>query len=95
MMTEITIGSIAVAPLIVALIECAKAVGFPARYAPWLNAVLTTIAYGVMLWLQVNPQFEQPITVALNLLLTFLVAAGIYDIGKNVLTSRAATPPRR
>ena len=95
-MTDITIGSIAVAPLIVALIEVAKAVGFPPRYAPWLNAVLTTIAYAVMLWLQVNPQFEQPITVALNLLLTFLVAAGIYDIGSNVLKSTAqGTPPRR
>lgn len=94
-MSEITIGSIAVAPLIVAIIQVAKGLGFPTQYAPWLNAVLTTIAYGIMLWLQVNPEYEQPITVALNLIVTFLTAAGIYDIGTNVLKSTAWPPPAR
>lgn len=94
-MTEITIGSIAVAPLIVALIQVAKGFGFPGKYAPWLNATLTVIAYAVMLYLQANPQVEQPAIVALNMLATFLTAAGVYDIGNNLLKSRAAPPSPR
>ncbi len=84
-MAEIYIGSVALAPLIVALVEVAKRLGFPSRYAPWLNATLSVIAYGGMLVVQANPQLEQPVTVALNLLVTFLTAAGIYDIGKHIV----------
>jgi hypothetical protein len=87
-MPDITIGSIAAAPLVVALIQVAKAFGFPTKYAPWLNAVLTCLAYGVMLLLQTYPQWEQPVIVALNLLVTFLTAAGVYDIGKNLLEGK-------
>ncbi len=89
-MQEITIGSIAVAPLIVALIEVAKGFGFPTKYAPWLNAVLTVAAYAAMLYLQANPQFEQPAIVALNMLATFLSAAGLYDIGKQLVRKPSA-----
>ncbi len=81
---EIYIGSIALAPLIVALVQVAKGFGFPSEYAPWLNATLTVIAYAVMLVVQANPQLEQPVTIALNVLVTFLTAAGIYDVGKNI-----------
>ena len=94
-MTEITIGSIAIAPIIVALIQVAKGFGFPPQYAPWLNATLTVIAYAAMLLLQANPQMEQPAIVALNMLATFLAAAGVYDIGTNLLKSRAAALPKR
>ncbi|MGQ9503101.1 MAG: hypothetical protein ACUVSF_14010 [Anaerolineae bacterium] len=88
MMPDIYIGSIAVAPLIVALIQVAKGLGLPTQYAPWLNATLTVLAYAVMLIVQAHPQLEQPVTIALNLLVTFLTAAGIYDIGKQVIPSR-------
>jgi hypothetical protein len=84
MATDIHIGSIAVAPLIVALVQVAKGLGFPPKYAPWLNATLAVLFYALMLILEANPQLTQPVTIALNLLVTFLTAAGIYDIGKNI-----------
>lgn len=83
-MGEIYIGSIAIAPLIVALVQLAKGLGLPTKYAPWLNATLTVVFYAGALVLEANPQLTQPVTVALNLLVTFLTAAGIYDIGKNI-----------
>lgn len=86
-MGDIYIGSIAIAPLIVALVQVAKGFGFPAKYAPWLNATLTVLFYVLVLVLEANPQLTQPVTIALNLLVTFLTAAGIYDIGKNITSA--------
>lgn len=87
-MGDIYIGSIALAPLIVALVQIAKGLGFPTKYAPWLNATLTVLFYALMLIVEANPQLTQPVTIALNLLVTFLTAAGIYDIGKNITQPR-------
>ncbi len=85
MATDISIGSIAIAPLIVALVQVAKGLGFPTKYAPWLNAVLTVLFYVLRQLVEAHPQMQPPVTIALNLLVTFLTAAGIYDIGKNVV----------
>lgn len=89
-MTDINIGSIAAMPIIVALIELAKALGLPTKYAPWLNAVLACLAYGVGLLVQAHPDWETAVTIALNMIITFLGAAGLYDIGKNIVKSASA-----
>jgi len=76
---ELTIGAVALAPVIVALIQIAKMFGLPARYAPLANAILSVIAYLVVtVYLASRPEAMQAATVAINALVIFLTAAGVY-----------------
>lgn len=79
MPVELQIGSVLIAPVIVALIEVAKAAGLPGKAAPWLNGVLSAAGYGLMLLVQGQPGLLEPVSYALNALVIFLVAAGFYD----------------
>lgn len=76
---ELTILGIAAAPIIVALIQLLKLVGVPPEYAPWLNAGLSVVAYGVIVLLQTGVLDATLTTYALNALVIFLAAAGVYD----------------
>ena len=87
-MNDVFLGSVAAAPIIVAIIQVAKGLGFPVKYAVWLNAILAMIAYAIMLITEQNPDWMRPTQIALNFLITFLVTAGAYDIGKQVLPYR-------
>lgn len=78
-MPDLYIGSFAAAPIIVALLQLLKLAGLPSKYAVWINAILSCMAYGLNLLLTAHPEWEPIYVIALNLLVTFLTAAGIYD----------------
>lgn len=88
-MPEIYIGSIAAAPIIVALVQLMKMAGMPTKYAIWANAALACAAYGLNLLLGARPEWQEPIYTGLNLLITFLAAAGIYDVAQNVVGAKS------
>ena len=77
---ELTIGTIALAPVIVALIQLAKTkLGLPVEYAPWLNAGLSVTFYALVVFLAQRPDLLEATTIGLNGLVIFLAAAGVYD----------------
>ena len=82
---NLTIGAIALIPIIVAIIEALKAAGVPVKYAPWLNAVLSVLGYALVVFVQTYPVYEQPVVLALNVLIIFLGAAGFYDTAKRTV----------
>lgn len=83
-MSEIFIGSIAAGPLVAALVQLAKGLGLEPKYCPYLNAALSCIAYVAGLLLVSHPEYAGPTTIALNVIVTFLVAAGVYDVASNI-----------
>ena len=80
---ELVIGGIALAPIIVALIELAKRLGLPSGYAPYLNAVLSVIAYVAVYYLGLYPGYTDWVVIGLNILLIFLSGAGLYTTVKH------------
>ncbi len=85
---EISIGSVALAPVIAALVEGAKALGLPSRFAPFLNAILSVVAYLVVsVYLVQHPDALAAATVMVNALVIFLTAAGFYTTTRFVVAS--------
>jgi hypothetical protein len=78
-MPELQLVGIALAPVIVALVGMAKAVGMSSKYAPWLNGGLSVFFYGLMILTQLVPGSVEPMTYGLNAVVIFLVSAGFYD----------------
>lgn len=76
---KLVIGTIALAPIIVALVEVAKKAGMPTQYAPWLNGGLAFVGYGLMVLILKMPEAAEPVTYGLNFLIVFLMNAGLYD----------------
>ena len=85
MPVELQIGAIALAPIIVGLVEVAKALGLNVKYAPWLTGLLSLVAYGGVVAVQQMPELLQPLIYALNALIIFLVATGFYNRAQVVL----------
>lgn len=82
-MPELTIGAIALAPVIAAIVEGAKRIGLPSRFAPLLNAILSVIAYLVVsIYVVSHPESVQLATIIVNSLVIFLGAAGVYTTAK-------------
>ena len=77
---NLEIGTIALIPVIVAIIEAFKVAGLPSKWAPWANAVLTVLGYGVVMLLQKFPTYEPTAIVALTMLGIFLAAGGFYQV---------------
>jgi hypothetical protein len=76
---DLQLGTIALAPIIVALVGLAKSLGMPTKYAPWLNGLLSLVGYGLIIAVQLAPAALDPVTYLLNALVIFLSAAGFYD----------------
>jgi hypothetical protein len=76
---DLQLGTIALAPIIVALVGIARALGMPTKYAPWLNGALALVGYGLIIVAQLAPAALDPVTYLLNALIIFLSAAGFYD----------------
>jgi hypothetical protein len=76
---DLQLGTIALAPIIVALVGLAKTLGMPTKYAPWLNGLLSLVGYGLIIAVQLIPAALDPTTYLLNALIIFLTAAGFYD----------------
>jgi len=77
---ELTIGTVALIPIIVAVIEAFKKAGLPVTWAPWANAVLTVIGYVVVLSLEKYPMYESTAIMAVTMLGIFLAAGGFYEV---------------
>lgn len=82
---ELVIGGVALAPIIVIAIELLKKAGMPSEYAPYANGALTVLAYAGVMLLQRNPEYLEPATIAVNLVVAFLTAAGLYHEAKKLL----------
>ena len=78
-MPELYIGTFALAPIIVALIQVAKHFGMPVKYAPWVNLGLAVVGFVIVAAIAQYPQFQAPVVNGLIVLTTFLAAAGFYD----------------
>lgn len=81
---ELFYGSLALGPLIVALVAFAKVFGLPNDKAPLAVLVLTALAFGLILATNVYPDIQAPVTAAFNVLITLLTVFGFYDAQKNV-----------
>ena len=83
---ELTIGTVALIPIIVAVIEGFKKAGLPASWAPWANAVLTVVGYIVVLLLEKYPGYEPTAIMAVTMLGIFLAAGGFYEVVSRTVT---------
>ncbi len=90
MPVELQIGAVALAPIVVGLVEVAKALGLKVEYAPWLTGLLSLLAYAAVVAVQQKPDLLQPMIYALNALIIFLVATGFYNRAQAALRGRAA-----
>lgn len=81
-MPELSIGLVALPPLIVAVVELVKQLGLPSKYAPWLNGILTVIGYVLVRWGERQPELVPQIESVLIGIVVFLTAAGLYDRGQ-------------
>ena len=79
-MPEIFIGSIAIAPVIVALVALFRWIGLPGAYAPYANAALSVLFVVLSIYLGYNPAALPTVETALSMLTAFLAAAGFYNI---------------
>ena len=77
---ELLIGGIYIVPVIIGLVELAKTIGLPTRYAPWLNGALSVLFYGVTVLLRERPGLEPVAVVILTAVLLFLVNSGVYNV---------------
>ena len=77
-MTLLIFG-ISATSLVVALVQLAKSVGFPTRYAPLLSLALGLFA-GIIVWLaNVHPDLAPLLQTAILGLMAGLAASGAYD----------------
>lgn len=81
-MEDLIIGGIVLGPVIAALVELAKRIGFPSQYAPYLNLVLSALGYFGMVLLDLHPGYTEWVVVALQILISILTAAGVYSTVK-------------
>ena len=73
------LGGILLAPLVVAVVKGAREAGLADGWLPWLNAVLSTAFFALMMVVTNQPDLLVPVTVGLNGLMVFLASAGLYD----------------
>ena len=92
MPVELQIGAIALAPIIVGLVEVFKALGLDVKYAPWLTGGLALLAYAAVVLVEQRPDLLQPMVYALNAVIVFLVATGFYNRAQAALKGRG--PPK-
>jgi hypothetical protein len=79
---DLTLFDIALMPLIVAIVQVAKNLGMPTKWAPLLTGLLAIGGYILSQQVIINPAIAPIVEYWLNVLLVFLGATGIYGIGK-------------
>lgn len=80
---NIVIGGVAIAPLIVALIEWLKNQGLPSQYAAWLCGGLAVVAYVVSaILIPMYPDLAQYAQWVVGALVVFLTSTGVYQLTK-------------
>ncbi len=81
-MPDLVLGGILLAPIIAALVELAKRYGLPPDKAPFANLLLSALAGFQVLVVQNKPELLSPVALALQVLILFLAAAGVYTTSK-------------
>jgi len=85
---EVTLGGIALAPIIAALIQLFKRWGMPTRWAPIANIVLSTLACVVVLLILAefpwSATLEQWAIFFLQVLILFLETVGVYETSRHL-----------
>jgi len=84
---NLTIGGIALLPIIVALVELAKGLGMKTSWAPWLTGFLSVVGYVLVMFTQSYPEYTSYVVSALTILTIFLGSTGLYTIGKNTVSA--------
>lgn len=79
---ELQLFGLPLMALIVAIVQAAKALGMDVKYAPWVTGVLAALGYGVIQYIEVNPEAAVWVQYVLEALYVFLGASGLYAVGK-------------
>ena len=83
---DIYIGTVAVIPIVVGIIQLLKKLGMPSTWAPWVNFVLTLVGYAVSLLMLQYPHWEPTTTKVLTVVIMFLTAGGFYEVGDRTIS---------
>jgi len=86
-MPSLFYGSVAIGPVIVALIAILKRLGLPAQFAVWANVVLALVFVALIYITGIYPGIQVPMTTAINVIVMILAAAGVYDVQQNITRS--------
>jgi hypothetical protein len=89
MNVDLTVGGLALVPVIAALCQAAKSMGLPVKYVPVLNAVLSVLAYALVVLVTQQPDTVPTITVIINGIVVALGAAGLYSTAKFINKQQA------
>lgn len=81
-LADLFIGSVAVAPLVIALVALAKQLGYPADKAPYLTGALGVLGYMVVQAIEMYPMMQAGAEVVATAVVIFLSASGVYQLGK-------------
>ncbi len=86
---NMAIGGIALVGVITGLIELAKRLGLDKKYAPYLNGILSLGAFLLVQYVETTPSALELAVVALQALVVFLAASGLYHEVSHGSRSRA------
>lgn len=78
-LAQLSIGTVAIVPLVVALVEAAKALGMNVKYAPILDGVLSVGGYAGALYIQSHPEYLPTVETGLVMATIFLASTGLYN----------------
>jgi len=85
---EVTLGGIALAPIIAALIQLFKRWGMPKHWAPIANVLLSTLFCVVVLLILAefpwSPTLESWSIFFLQVLILFLESVGVYETSRHI-----------
>ena len=81
---DLKVGDIVLLPLIVAIVEGAKEVGLPTKWARLLTGLLCVGGYALMLLVQAYPEYAQYVTMVLTAGSLFFASTGLYAVGRNM-----------
>jgi len=79
-MIDLTIGSVALVPLIITIIELAKRLGLSSTAAPYVNIGLTVVAVTAVMFLRHTPEAVTGAVIVVQAIATILAVAGGYDL---------------
>jgi len=79
-MPDLYVGSVALAPFIVALIALLKWIGMPVGWAPYVNIALSAAGVILIGMIGLDPNLLTPVETVLNIVIAVLAAAGFYDL---------------
>ncbi|HEY6022201.1 MAG TPA: hypothetical protein VIY48_20740 [Candidatus Paceibacterota bacterium] len=68
--------------IVVLVVQAAKWLKMPDRFAPWLAGALAVVLVGLNFATRFVPEIQDVLNTALSMLVVFLLATGLYNRGK-------------